>query len=184
MNPVEIIVRASRLCRSLGVHWEGRECKACLEISKGIESAVIVEREEGAQKLDAMAQARVGDIKQVEALQKEVKRLTRMVELKPDIHVRGPESNRENIDNFQRLWEACIGLAEKADFKAIFRYCHRLEDALKEAELKLQEIHRDLCSVNCNWQGTSCFHTQLCAGWLEKIGAVADARKPKNGGET
>jgi len=57
-------------------------------------------------------------------LKEEVSHLERTILEKPDIK---PPIPGEAIEKFQRLWEACVGLAEKADFKAIFNYAWKLE---------------------------------------------------------
>lgn len=62
-------------------------------------------------------------------LVKEIERLERMVNGKPDFT---PPLPGEGIQIFQRLWEACIGLSEKADFKAVFNYTWSLEKELRK----------------------------------------------------
>mgnify|MGYP003577916550 CR=1 FL=1 len=57
-------------------------------------------------------------------LKDEVARLEHIISEKPDIT---PPIPGEYIEKFQRIWEACIGLAEKADFKVIFKYAHKIE---------------------------------------------------------
>jgi hypothetical protein len=44
------------------------------------------------------------------------------------------------LDQFQRFWEACIELSQKADFKVIFGYIHRLEGRSKNAIPALEAL--------------------------------------------
>jgi hypothetical protein len=72
-------------------------------------------------------------------LKEEVAELERKILQKPDFT---PPIPGEQIEKFQRLWEACIGLAEKADFKAIFSYAHKIElEAHEVREIVLR--HKD-----------------------------------------
>lgn len=61
----------------------------------------------------------------------EVERLQHMLSMKPDIT---PPVRGEAIEQFQRLWEACVGLSDKADFKAVLQYVSRLEEHIKHLE--------------------------------------------------
>lgn len=70
----------------------------------------------------------------VPALIAEVRRLRHIISEKPDI---APPIRGEAIERFQRLWEACVGLVEKADFKALFRYALGLEEEIQALEAKL-----------------------------------------------
>ena len=38
---------------------------------------------------------------------------------------------------FQRMWESCITLDEKAEFKFVFRYLHQLENEIKAIKTNL-----------------------------------------------
>lgn len=73
---------------------------------------------------------------QVEDLTKDKKRLEHIISEKPDIT---PPIKGEHIERFQRLWEACVGLSQKADFKVLFNYAHGLEKDLETAERQLEE---------------------------------------------
>jgi hypothetical protein len=79
-------------------------------------------------------------------LKEEVTRLERVILEKPDFQ---PPIPGEAIEKFQRLWQACIGLSEKADFKAIFHYAHRTELKFKACREALEKI-RDVRAKGCS----------------------------------
>lgn len=60
-------------------------------------------------------------------LKKEVEYLKHLISEKPDIK---PPIPGAMIEKFQRIWEACLGLSEKADFKVLFKYAQELEEKL------------------------------------------------------
>lgn len=70
-------------------------------------------------------------------LKTKVERLEHMISERP--HFKPPIPG-EAIEVFQRVWEACIGLAEKADFKVIFNYAHKTELKLKACREALEKI--------------------------------------------
>lgn len=55
-----------------------------------------------------------------------VKELEQLISDEPRTKTRLP-------DEFQRLWQACNALVEKAEFKAVFRYWEKVEELLREA---------------------------------------------------
>lgn len=50
-----------------------------------------------------------------------------------------PRTKTALPDEFQRLWQACLTLAEKAEFKACFRYLEKLEKQLAERDGLIRE---------------------------------------------
>ena len=79
-------------------------------------------------------------------LKEEVSDLERKILQKPDFT---PPIPGEQIEKFQRLWEACIGLAEKADFKAVFNYAYKTELKLKACREALENI-KDVRAKGCS----------------------------------
>lgn len=79
-------------------------------------------------------------------LKEEITHLERMILEKPDFKPPIPE---EAIEKFQRIWEACVGLAEKADFKVIFNYAHKTELKFKACREALENI-RDVRAKECS----------------------------------
>lgn len=98
-------------------------------------------------------------------LKEEVSHLERVILQKPDIT---PPIPGEHVEKFQRLWEACVGLAEKADFKAIFNYAHKTELKLKTCCEALEKI-RDVRAKGCS-DGTAIVEAErLAVGALQEI---------------
>lgn len=75
-------------------------------------------------------------------LKQEVARLEHVIIEKPEIK---PPISSEAVEQFQRLWEACVGLSEKADFKAILNYAWRLEQEAHSLRDMLEIVlrHKD-----------------------------------------
>lgn len=65
-------------------------------------------------------------------LEQQNARLTQMISEEPRTKTALP-------DEFQRLWQACLTLAEKAEFKACFRYLEKLEKQLAERDGLIRE---------------------------------------------
>lgn len=61
----------------------------------------------------------------------------RLLSGKPDV-----DATRVWPEEAQRLWEACIGLSDKADFKAFWQYVKKCEDRAKAAEAERNEWER------------------------------------------
>lgn len=98
-------------------------------------------------------------------LKEEVAHLERRILQKPEFT---PPIPGEHLEKFQRLWEACIGLAEKADFKAIFSYAHKTELKLKACREALEKV-RDVRAKGCS-DGTAMVETERLAVWaLQEI---------------
>ena len=98
-------------------------------------------------------------------LKEEVLHLERVILEKPDFK---PPIPGEAIEKFQRLWQACIGLAEKADFKAIFNYAHKTELKFKVCREALEKI-RDIRAKGCS-AGTAIAEAErLAEGTLREI---------------
>lgn len=74
--------------------------------------------------------------KLVDDFLEEFARLEHIISEKPDIK---PPIPGEAIEQFQRLWEACVGLSEKADFKVLFGYAARLEKEIEALKAKLTQ---------------------------------------------
>ncbi len=66
----------------------------------------------------------------VEELRDRIHRLEQMISDEPRCNTLVPPM-------FQRFWEACNTLLEKADFKFIFRYVEKLENIIKELQGQL-----------------------------------------------
>lgn len=110
-------------------------------------------------------------------LKQEVARLEAVINGKPDIK---PPIPGEAIEKFQRLWEACVGLAEKADFKAILNYAWKLEQEAHSLR-DMPEIvlrHKDWLVVMANLNDGPESPTGLGSG-LRKLIELAEAAQKK-----
>lgn len=51
-----------------------------------------------------------------------------------------PRNKTDMPPEFQRLWESCVRLSSKAEFKHVFRHLERLEAKLKDREERLERV--------------------------------------------
>ncbi len=72
----------------------------------------------------------------VPKLIEEIRWLQNVISEKPDFR---PMKNG-SLDLFQRFWESCIRLSDKADFKIIVGYMKRLEDRSKNSIPALEAL--------------------------------------------
>lgn len=98
-------------------------------------------------------------------LKEEVARLEHMISEKPDIK---PPIPGEEVEKFQRLWEACVGLAEKADFKYVLGYAHKTELKFKACREALEKI-RDIRIKDCEGEAAMADAERIANEALQEI---------------
>ena len=84
-----------------------------------------------------------------------------------------PECKTALLPEFQRLWEACVGLSEKADFKAVFRHLERLEADLASAREQAELHHAAKMQTMGWWEKAKQSNERLTA----VVGEVKDGLK-------
>lgn len=106
---------------------------------------------------------------QILELSNEVARLQQLVDGRPDFQPPATPENRAAMDTFQRLWEACIGLSEKADFKAIFQHTLDVERRLKTALDAIQDYRNVIDVVLQDLEVVVCMHHSDAAYRCQKM---------------